>query len=196
MKGGYFFTTVAMLCIVAIVMMSGTCSAQQKKAEVKNMNEELYTLISEARENREALNKLLKYSVENPANEEVLNALASIYAMTDMAKAEKYANQALALNPKNGHAYGVLAQLDRSKAEDGRCIGEKRQLFLESAMTKVKKALESNPDDPWINVEAALIFNALNDKVGAKAAIERAAELKPDNEDIKKMKTQIISSAK
>jgi tetratricopeptide (TPR) repeat protein len=133
-----------------------------------------------------------------PNNAEVVSVLCEGYIRKkDFSRAEAQAEKIIATNPKSAIGYQMLTQRYRAEAEAGPIAAEKRQELLLSAQKEIEKALQLDPDNPWVNVEAALTYSALvtigkgEFKNKALETIRKAYNIKPDDSEIKKMKEQV-----
>lgn len=131
------------------------------------------------------------YLKTDPNNKNVLLELAESYLGKGLnSSAEETVKKALSVDPTFPWAIRVLSRVYRERAEGAKTAAE-RNKYLNSAKVEAEKALLYAPKDAWVNVEAALVYDAQGNKAMAAKAIAAAASLSPNDPDIKNFQKRI-----
>lgn len=132
-----------------------------------------------------------EYIKKDPDNIEILVTLTECYiGAANFDKAEASVKKAVSVDPKNTWAIKTLAKTYRAEAEQAKSTAEKKKL-LDLAQVEIGKALKVQPEDAWINTEAALIYLLQGRKDDANKAIKKAVSAQPNDTYIKDIKTRI-----
>jgi len=156
---------------------------QQRELIWKDHNEE---------GNEETVIKYAKKYLEKASkDEDIWICLAENYIWTNkLDEAEKAVKEVLSLNSESIWGLRVLAEIYRLKAEK---LPDSKQQYLSKAQSKIDKALSIDPEDPWVNIEAALVYLAQGRKQESLDKINEALKLEPNNEYFLSIKEEILS---
>ena len=101
--------------------------------------------------------------------------------------------KALGINSNNTWAITTLAKIYRTEAEQSKSSGDKKKLF-NSAENEIEKVLDVEPENPWANAEAALIYLGQGKKDEADKAIKKAIDAQPNDKYITDIKNKIAAT--
>ncbi len=138
-----------------------------------------------------------EYDKTNPDDIEILGILVQGALKRNSASyATSLAKRIVELDPKNAWGYYLLAQSYRAEAEmSTELTDEKKEELFKFSIKGIEKALQLDPDSPWINIEGSLIYLAVRNKAKAVELIEKAYKNRPFDNEVKQMKERIENSA-
>jgi len=126
-----------------------------------------------------------------PSDIDAWMILAENYLWTNkLTEAERAVKEALKINSRYPWGLRTLASIYRIKAEQSPQL---RQEYLSKAQSEIEGALKIAPYDPWVNLEMARLCLAQGKLDKALQAINRALELRPEEESFLDIKERILS---
>lgn len=193
LKKIYFFICKVFLIgiLTFLTAININCAESDKSTTSENIDFSRVEAIAAHLKNKEyalAISGAKRHLSQYPEDVLALNILAEACIATDDLTAARQAVQgALAVQPNDLWAHRLSARIYKIEADK-----ESNNEKLDLALREINKGLAIDANDYKLLSEAAMIYFQIGDMSKAKEAINKALNIKPDDDFLKSLKEDVL----